>query len=252
MNSSNLLNALYSVKQKSESLAGHYANKDTIGFQVDESNIQAVNPSQDPEEALLLPQASTSQFKRGQISQQLGEFETTKNKTDAFINGAAFYFRCVDSQGNYHYTRNGQIRANEKNELEIDGKLIDPSITKDALDTNLEIDSQGNITATDANGTIKTLGTVTLSKIPGDVLERTQGSFFKISSAEDFTPEVEGQPGTSGIPELVNQAVEKSNVSDKIEIQLVKAYKMQNFLLALMGTQNEIERQEIKLISGGA
>jgi len=141
-----------------------------------------------------------------------GDLTNTGNPLDLAIQGNGF-FRIQRTNGDYAYTRAGNLRADATGKLvTADGNPVDPEITLPNDTTQVTIRADGTVLATvGGNNTQQEVGQLQLYNFPnpgglealgGNLLAQTQASGEPVA----------GKPGENGVGTLAQGYLEGANV----------------------------------------
>jgi len=141
-----------------------------------------------------------------------GDLTNTGNPLDLAIQGGGF-FRVQRINGDYGYTRAGNLRADSTGRLvTVNGEPLDPEITLPADTTQVTVNADGTVLATaGSNSTPQTVGQISLYTFPNPGgLEAVGGNLLVASAASgDATA---SKPGEGGTGSLSQGFLEGSNV----------------------------------------
>lgn len=161
---------------------------------------------------------------------QQGGIEMTQRPLDVAISGRGF-LQVQMADGSIAYTRDGQLQLNSQGQIVTsNGMLLEPNITVPQGTTALTIGRDGTVSATDptTNQPIE-LGQITLVDFINQAgLQAAGDNLFKETAASG-APQA-GEAGLNGLGELMQGALESSNVNIAEElvdmIQTQRAYEM--------------------------
>jgi flagellar basal-body rod protein FlgG len=220
-------------------IANNLANVNTAGFK--KSNIQFQEMMYDTEKA---PGANTTDSSTSPTGVQVGygskpvaternfsqgNLQQTGNTYDVAIQGTGFY-KITLPDGTNAYTRDGQFAVNADGQLVTNqGYLVTGAGTIDPKAQNVSIGSDGTISATVNNATVK-ISPITISTFPNPEGLNSLGDNLYTETLASGTA-IDGQtPGTNGLGTLAQGYVETSNVQVVEEmvnmIQAQRAYEI--------------------------
>ena len=141
-----------------------------------------------------------------------GDMQNTQNPTDLAIQGTGF-FRIQRSNGDYAYTRAGNLRIDAEGRLTTQqGELVQPPITVPHDATAITIHSDGTVLATVPGKTQPSeLGTIQLSMFANPQGLEAMGENLMVETAASGPP-VEVKPGDQGAGTLGQGYLESANV----------------------------------------
>jgi flagellar basal-body rod protein FlgG len=159
-----------------------------------------------------------------------GTTVTTSNPFDVMISGRGF-FQILLPDGTQAYTRDGSFKIDSEGRLvTASGYEVQPSITVPTGVTAITIAGDGLIQAT-VTGQVEpvTLGTMQITDFINPAGLQPRGQNLLVETAASGTPQT-GNPGLEGRGELVQGALEGSNVNVVEElvgmIETQRAYEM--------------------------
>jgi flagellar basal-body rod protein FlgG len=194
-------------------IANNLANVNTSGFK--KSSIQFQEMMYDTAKA---PGSSTQ-----------GNLQQTGNTYDVAIQGTGFY-KLTLPDGTNAYTRDGSFLVNSDGQIVTNqGYILTGAGTVDPKATNVAIGSDGTISATVNNATVK-ISPITISNFPNPEGLNSMGqNLYQETQASGNA--IDGQtPGTNGLGTLSQGYIETSNVQVVEEmvnmIQAQRAYEI--------------------------
>lgn len=231
-----MIDALYiaaagmkSQQTQIDTLSNNISNLQTPGYKsqrVAFGDIAVISPEQ--VQAGLSPESSgagseilstSAVFSQGAMTQ-------TGHTWDIGIQGEGF-LEVVDGNGNHLYTRDGQLHVDSEGYLATaSGNRLAQNIQVPPDATNIQISSDGQISATVGGGTSTTLlGTLRLSTFPSPQgLQSVGGNNYAPTEASG-DPSV-GKPNQDGVGAVMQGMLESSNVDMVSEMsQLVIAQR---------------------------
>lgn len=141
-----------------------------------------------------------------------GSLTQTSNPLDLALDGEGF-FQVKDSEGGLKYTRDGSFQLDGEGRLVTSGGyLLEPAITVPANAGDIQISSDGTVTATlEGDSAATEIGKVETVQFanPGG-LKALGGNLYETTSASGDA--VSGSPGTEGRGALRQGFLESSNV----------------------------------------
>jgi len=140
-----------------------------------------------------------------------GNLQTTGQPMDLAIVGKGF-FRVEGADGETYYTENGQLHMNAEGLL-VNSQglpLVDQIVVPEGS-TNFTVGADGTVTVTNAQGQQEELGQILLVNFVNPAgLEALGGNLYRETAASGEP--VEGVPGTDGLGQIKQYALEGSNV----------------------------------------
>jgi len=222
-------------------LAHNLANVNTVGFKSSRVNFEDLlyqekaqpgveNANGDQRPAGIFVGLGT-RVSNTQYSFEQGSPIETGRDLDAMIDGDGFFM--VDIQDDFGtgigYTRAGNFFVNREGEVVLgntDGPRLDPPITVDEEATNIEISSDGIVTAFIGNATQPTeIGQMEIATFVNPAgLKPIGGNIFIESDASG--PVMTGNPGEANRGRIRQKFLEASNVDPVTELtSLIKAQR---------------------------
>jgi flagellar basal-body rod protein FlgG len=220
-------------------IANNLANVNTSGFK--KSSIQFQEMMYDTAKA---PGSSTSDSSTAPTGVQVGygskpvaternftqgNLQQTGNTYDVAIQGTGFY-KLTLPDGTNAYTRDGSFLVNSDGQIVTNqGYILTGAGTVDPKATNVAIGSDGTISATVNNATVK-ISPITISNFPNPEGLNSMGqNLYQETQASGNA--IDGQtPGTNGLGTLSQGYIETSNVQVVEEmvnmIQAQRAYEI--------------------------
>ena len=178
-----------------------------------------------------------------------GSFRQSGNQLNAAIEGGGF-FQIILPDGSVSYTRDGTFELDSNGSIVTHaGFLLEPQITVPANTVNLEINSQGIVTAQDPTGPMNQLGTIQLAQFVNPAgLQSLGNNLYRETAASGAA--VVGNPGTNGTGLLRQGFLETSNVNVAEElIDLIvaqRAYEVNSKSIqtqdAMLATASNLKR----------
>jgi flagellar basal-body rod protein FlgG len=205
-----------------DTISNNIANVNTTGFRSNQARFQdliyqqlraagtPVGSSQVPvaQEVGLGVKVSSSAkiFTQGTVQQ-------TNNPLDSAIQGDGFY-QVTKPDGSIAYTRDGSFSQNANGSVVTsDGYFVNPQITIPASALQVNITSDGSVTAVLPGATSpQTLGQIQLARFTNNAGLQPVGQNLFAQTAASGSPIV-SQPGVNGAGTLLGGYVEASNVS---------------------------------------
>jgi flagellar basal-body rod protein FlgG len=222
---------MQALETKLDVIANNMANINTTGFKKDRANFEDLFYRQ-----YRLPGAEDADGNRTstgvevglgvrvgstQTNHEQGAFETTNNPLDFAIEGDGF-FRVIDPNGDFFYTRSGNFGINANQQLVLGSayngylEASGISIPPEAVDVVVSADGQVQIRTQDS-ATLQNVGQLQLAKfINPDGLLKLGDNLFKETDASS-TPQV-GTPGQQGFGQVRQGFLEASNVEPVNEL----------------------------------
>lgn len=175
-----------------------------------------------------------------------GTVNNTGNPLDLAIQGKGF-FKIAMPDGTTQYTRDGTFQVDQNGQIvNNQGFALDPSITIPAEATNLTVSASGVISA-EVNNVVTELGTITLTNFINSAGLKNEGNNRYSETIASGTP-TDSEPGVDGTGELLQGALETSNV-DPIEsitdlISAQRAFELNSRIIStadeMLGAINQI------------
>jgi flagellar basal-body rod protein FlgG len=157
---------------------------------------------------------------------QQGTVQNTQNEMDISIEGKGF-FQIQKPDGSIAYTRAGNFQLDNTGQIvNIEGYPLYPTVTVPQDATVVSIDSQGKISATQANQTTPTqLGQIELTNFINPAGLSSDGKSL-LRETDASGPPVSGTPGTNELGTVLQGYTEGSNVSVVEELtQMIMAQR---------------------------
>lgn len=156
-----------------------------------------------------------------------GTFEQTGNPLDTAIEGEGF-FKIRLPNGDFRYTRDGAFKLDSQGRVVTsDGYLLEggPTITNEIESANIQIGTDGTVTAMSSTGTTTTLGTIQIVRFANPAGLSSQGGNLYMATPASGN-EIAGNPGDPGFGIIRHRFVERSNVEVVTElISLISAQR---------------------------
>ncbi len=216
-------------------IANNLANINTTGFkrsQVDFQDLMYLKMSEAGRESAagivaptgfeigsgVRPAATTKVFTGG-------ELEATGRDLDVAIGGDGF-FEVTMPDGSTRYTRDGSFQINASRQLvNAQGYLVGGGLTIPQEAVGIGIGNDGTITSHNADGTVSTIGQLTLVRFPNPAGLRSEGDNLVNETAASGAP-ISGTAGIDGFGGLEQGFLERSNVQMVTElVNLIKAQR---------------------------
>lgn len=182
--------------------------------------------------------------------QEKGDAQMTENKLDMMVHGEGL-FKVVDAQDQFLYTNKGEFTLNENGEVvTYSGLKLEPAITIPQDATDLTINPNGEVFVNVAGSVHpQSVGKITLTRFVNPAgLNPRGGGLFQETQASG--PPIENEAGLSGMGEIVQYALESSNVKALTEItRLIEAQRAYEMNSKTMKTTDEMlsELKNIKV-----
>jgi len=152
--------------------------------------------------------------------------------TDIMIEGKGFFKVKVESDlgsGGFAYTRTGNFVPNANGDLVLansDGRLLDPVVNIPTDATNVQINADGKVLATQpGNPNATQIGDIKLSIFMNPAGLKQVGSNLWVESSASGQP-VEGDPASTNYGSILSHNLEGSNVDPSIElIELIRTQR---------------------------
>ena len=220
-------------------IANNLANVNTAGFK--KANVQFQEMMYDTERApgsnstdsSMTPSGTQVGYGSKPVATERnfsqGNLQQTGNTYDVAIQGSGFY-KVTLPDGTNAYTRDGQFAVNADGQIVTSqGYIVTGAGTVDPKALNVAIGSDGTISATVNNATVK-ISPITISTFPNPEGLNSLGDNLYTETLASGTA-IDGQtPGTNGIGTLSQGYVETSNVQVVEEmvnmIQAQRAYEI--------------------------
>lgn len=166
-----------------------------------------------------------------------GNMVTTENSLDLMIEGGGF-FQILMPDGSLAYTRNGQFTVDEEGQIVTPGAgfLLQPNITvpDNALSVTVSQDGDVSITTRGQAGNTN-IGQINISDFINPAGLQPIGQNLYVETAVSGAP-IEGVPGVDGLGNLVQGALETSNVNVTEElvnlIESQRTYEMNSKVIS--------------------
>ena len=220
-----------SLETKLDVIANNLANVNTVGFKRDRANFedlfyrQEKLPGAQDSAGNLTPTGihigMGSRVSSVQTDYSQGSFQQTNNQLDVAIEGNGF-FQIRDPQGEIMYSRAGNFSVNANGLLVVGsamtGRVVEPQITIPPDATGISISADGLIEVQQANTTQLTqVGQLQLAQFinPQGLMKIGENLYRQTNSSG--TPTL-NNPGTNGLGQLRQNALESSNVEPVQEL----------------------------------
>jgi flagellar basal-body rod protein FlgG len=219
------------LETKLDVIANNMANINTTGFKKDRANFEDVFYRQ-----YRLPGAEDADGTRTATGVEVGlgtrvsstqsdfkqgSFQTTNSSLDFAIEGDGF-FRVVNPNGDFYYTRAGNFNLNANGEIVLGsankGYVLDPGLTVPPEATGIIVTADGQIQYSIQNSTeLQTLGQLQLAKFvnPDGMLKIGENLYQRTQASGD---EQTGTPGQEGFGNIRQGFLEASNVEPVNEL----------------------------------
>lgn len=164
-----------------------------------------------------------------------GNLTTTDNALDLAISGEGF-FQILQPDGTLAYTRDGSFKLSANREVvTANGALLQPALTIPQNASSITIGADGTVTASLYGGGSQQVGNIQLARfLNASGLEPVGQNLLKETTASG-TPQ-QAQPGANGVGQLVQGALEASNVNVVEEmvnmIETQRAYEINSKAIA--------------------
>jgi len=222
---------MQALETKLDVIANNMANINTTGFKKDRANFEdlfyrqyrapGAEDADGNRTATGLEVGLGVRVGSSQTNHEQGAFETTGNPLDFAVEGDGF-FRVIDPNGDFFYTRAGNFGINANQQLvlgsahtgwvEASGITIPP----EAIDIVVSADGQVQIRTQDA-ATLQNVGQLQLAKfINPDGLLKLGDNLYKQTDASS-SPQL-GNPGQQGFGAVRQGFLEASNVEPVHEL----------------------------------
>ena len=141
----------------------------------------------------------------------IGNLEYTGNAFDIAIAGEGF-FQIQLPDGRIAYTRDGAFKLDSQGRLvTANGYYLVPNIAIPQNAVSVNVSEDGTVSVEMADGTVQTVGTITLVRFVNPSGLKAIGDNLFIQTGASGNP-IEGTPGQDGFGTLRQQYLEKSNV----------------------------------------
>ncbi len=204
-------------------ISNNLANVSTVGYKRDRANFEDLMYQVRQQPGALTSQVSTlptgTQLGLGvrvvdtQKEFSVGTLQTTEQPLDLAIEGRGF-FQITLPDGGVGYTRTGTFHLNENGNLvNAEGFELEPAITIPAETNTITIGLDGTVTISQAGNAATTqVGTVALVDFINPAgLEAAGGNLYRETAASGAP--VQGIAGQAGLGQLIQGALEQSNVN---------------------------------------
>ncbi len=204
-------------------ISNNLANANTTGFKKDRAefvdllyqNVRQVGgaTTQDTRLATGLNIGTGVRVASNTKQHTQGNIITTDNSLDLAVQGRGF-FQITRTDGTISYTRNGEFKLDDQGQMVTSkGEPLQPSITVPANTLSLTIGSDGTVSALQQGAsTPSQIGTIQLADFVNPAGLQPIGDNQFLESASSGSPQT-GTPGLNGIGELLQGALETSNVN---------------------------------------
>ncbi len=179
----------------------------------------------------------------------VGNIEVTDQALDVAIEGHGF-FQVLMPDGSIYYTRDGQMSLNAEGQITTaNGFPIEPAITIPEGTHSITIGRDGTVTVVDAQTNASSeIGTLQLAEFNNPAgLEAVGGNLFR-ETVSSGAP-IQGNPGTGGIGEVIQGALESSNVNVVEElvsmIEAQRAYEMNSKVISAVADMLQFVSQTL-------
>ncbi|MFZ5644580.1 MAG: flagellar basal-body rod protein FlgG [Bacillota bacterium] len=169
-----------------------------------------------------------------------GPIRETGRETDLAISGKGF-FKIQMADGGIAYTRNGVFSLNANGEIVNDeGYKLYPEIVLPEGSSDFIVDKDGRASVRTAGGSVSELGTITLySFVNTGGLKSLGKNLYATTGLEG--PEEEGNPGQNGFGEIIQGALESSNVDLTVEMtDLLESQRIYQLNARALKTSDEM------------
>ncbi len=235
---------------KMDNIANNLANVTTTGFKKVRENFQdlAYQKMRSPGQNSVAGTQDTTGVQMGhgvelaslRRSFQQGSAETTGNATDLMIDGPGF-FQVEMPDGTIGYTRDGSFRLDsEGNLVNVDGHRLIPGGTVPEGAT-ITVGNDGIVMAyVEGEETGTQLGQIELATFTNPSgLVAEGGNVFKVNEASGDP--LTGMPGDPGIGNIIQYALEASNVDVAEElVNLIRAQRSYELVGKVIETSDEV------------
>ncbi len=201
-------------------IANNLANVNTVGFKKSRNDFQELmyqtisQPGSNTSTGNQVPagiQVGMGVMPVGvqKIFQQ-GDFQETRNELDMAIEGRGF-FKVLGNEEEL-YSRAGNFKLDtEGNIVTPNGGKLQPEMTIPVDTVSINIDSDGNVTVFNPEGTGEELGVIELYSFPNPAGLYSLG--HNLYRATDASGEgISGTPGSDGLGTIIQGYIEMSNV----------------------------------------
>jgi flagellar basal-body rod protein FlgG len=229
-----MMRALYSAasgmiaqQYNMDTISNNLANVDTTGFKGNQAHFQDLvyqtiqSPGAPIANSIVPVGQDVGLGVKVGSSEKLftqGSLVGTGNGLDAAIQGDGF-FQVTLPDGTTAYTRDGHFTQDANGAVvNSDGYFLQPQITIPQNATQVQIGSDGTVTAqVPGTNTVQTLGQITLARFVNNAGLSPQGSNYFVQTGASGPPIVT-QPGLNGAGTLQGDYLENSNVQIVNEI----------------------------------
>jgi flagellar basal-body rod protein FlgG len=215
---------MYAQQINIEVISNNIANINTTGFKKNKADFQdlmyqevSINPistsapgiSEDSTSKIQIgngvkPAATQKIFKQGDITQ-------TTNQLDLAIQGDGF-FQIQKPDGTFVYTRDGSFKLNADGKIVTNsGYILEPGFTFNSDTASIAISTDGNVVATETNGTTASLGNIEIARFMNTGGLVALGDNLYSDSPASGQP-ILGTPGAQGFGTINQGFLESSNV----------------------------------------
>lgn len=204
-------------------ISNNLANVSTVGYKRDRANFEDLMYQIRQQPGALTSQVSTlptgTQLGLGvrvvdtQKEFSVGTLQTTEQPLDLAIEGRGF-FQITLPDGGVGYTRTGSFHLNENGNLvNAEGFELQPAINVPAETNTVTIGVDGTVSVSQAGNAATTqVGTVALVDFVNPAgLEAAGGNLYRETAASGAP--VQGIAGQGGLGQLIQGALEQSNVN---------------------------------------
>jgi flagellar basal-body rod protein FlgG len=142
-----------------------------------------------------------------------GSMVSTKNALDMAVQGSGF-FQIAQTDGTIAYTRDGSFKLSATGQLvTANGTLLQPAITIPPNVASISIGQDGTVSVeTAGGGGAEVIGQIQIARFPNPAGLQSIGQNLLKQTASSGAPVV-GQPGLEGAGQLMQGALEASNVN---------------------------------------
>jgi len=254
-----MLNALYiaavglqAQKEQLDASANNFANMSTPAYKrqsVDFSGVLGRAATQGRLDAVIAPEMLTKHQLR--IDMSPGTIEATGHPLDVAVSGASF-LEVQLPDGKTGFTRGGSLQVNAAGELALvaNDLPLKSDVRVPSGATGVSVDAGGRVTGILPGDVERTLlGQLELA-VPSNS-EYLQYRGDGVFTAADGAPDpLRGRPGDEGIPTLVAQSLEASNVgltNEMVSLMLTqRVYELNSRIVQavdeMMGLANNLRR----------
>lgn len=211
-----------------DTIANNIANVNTSGFKRSRLAFKSLlyqtlrepgaTGASGQQDATGLQVGSGTEVSSSQKIFEQGALNLTGGPLDLAIEGEGF-FRVTGPSGEEYYTRNGNFRKDEQGRVVTpEGYPLDPQITLGQDVMAFAIGRDGTVTTYTREDDIGTnAGQINLYRVPNSAgLKAQGGNYFTVTQSSGAAQSQ--QPGTNGTGEVVQGAVEGSNVQTVNEL----------------------------------